>query len=291
MNIASRRVVIALAAAACSGVSLAHEFWLEASAFRVRAGEMVGVRTLVGDGLVGESRPRDPTKLERFEIAGADGVKPVVGRDGSDPAGLIRIATPGTYVLGYRSGNTPVVLAGPKFEVYLREKGLDNPVEARRAAGNTETDGRERFSRCAKAIIEVRDAGGAGVQTTSGFDHNFGFPFEIIPSENPYSLHAGNEMTFVMFADGKPIAGVLVTAANKCDPKSVLSARSGEDGRVKFKLEKPGMWLINSVRMLPVKEPGVECDWQSLWASLTFDLAATPEESAKVGPSTISAEK
>ena len=38
------------------------------------------------------------------------------------------------------------------LEQYLKEEGLDNAAAARKAAGKQAEDGRERFSRCAKAM-------------------------------------------------------------------------------------------------------------------------------------------
>jgi hypothetical protein len=33
-----------------------------------------------------------------------------------------------------------------------------------------------------------------------------------------------------------------------------------------------GVWLVKAVHMIPAK-PGTNADWESYWASLTFDLA------------------
>ncbi|MGH7245248.1 MAG: DUF4198 domain-containing protein [Phycisphaerales bacterium] len=266
-NTLQRRLLVGIFAAATCLACSAHEFWLDAFAFRLKAGEILRIRTFVGDGFPGEARPRDPTKLERFEIVGPPGSLQVLGQDGAEPAGLVRLTAPGTYSVGYRSRPTPIVLAGPKFEMYLKDKGLDNASEARRTAGKTEADGRERFSRCAKAIVMVGNDRGAG------FDHVFGFPLEVVPRSNPYASRPGDELSFLVLADGKPAHQMLVAAVNRADPKTTLSARTSEDGIASFKLDRSGFWLINTVRMLPVNEPGIECDWESLWASVTFDLA------------------
>lgn len=264
------RLLAPIALASVASIALAHEFWIDASSFRPKVGELVRLRTMVGDGFPGESRPRDPTKLERFELAGAGQTQPILGREGSEPAGIVRLNAPGTYVVGYRSRSTSLLLPGPKFEKYLAEKGLDDALAARRAAGTPDADGRERFSRCSKAILSVGDDAG------SGFDHNFNFPFEIIPLVNPYTLHAGDEMPVLVLSDGKPAANFLVTAMSREKPAANVSARTDAEGHVSLKLDQPGVWLLNTVRMTPVHEAGVDCDWESLWASLTFDLATAP---------------
>jgi uncharacterized GH25 family protein len=255
-----------LSLAALASLSLAHEFWLQADALRVPAGATVKIRTMVGDGFPGESRPRDPTKLDRFEIAGNGApAEKILGVDGSDPMGIVTLAKPGTYAVGYRSRNTMITLDGPKFDAYLKEEGLDNALEARK--GKSDVPGRERYSRCVKTLISVGDDRG------SGFDHSFGFPLEFIPTQNPYALAAGDSFTVSLVADGKPVKDALVRACNRDHPTQWLSERTDVKGQVTFKLDQPGFWMIASVRMTAVEAP--DCDWESLWATLTFELAAS----------------
>jgi uncharacterized GH25 family protein len=71
--------------------------------------------------------------------------------------------------------------------------------------------------------------------------------------------------------EGKPLAGALVKAIALEDPDHTLSARSGKDGGVALLLARKGVWLIKTVHMVPApKETGA--DWESLWASLTFEI-------------------
>jgi uncharacterized GH25 family protein len=58
---------------------------------------------------------------------------------------------------------------------------------------------------------------------------------------------------------------------NKMDPGQKLSARTDAEGRVRFRLPQGGMWLVKSVHMIP----GAKADWESYWASLTFELPNT----------------
>lgn len=258
--------------------SLAHEFWLAPSKFRPAVKEIVSIKTLVGDGHVGESRPRDPTKLEKFVLATPEGEVKVMGKDGLDPAGFVRIGTAGTYVMGYRSKNTRVVLAGEKFEKYLVEKGLDGAAASRKADQKTAEDGRERFSRCAKSIICVGDA------PSTGWDHAFGFPLELIPGADPYTLYAGDAFAIKVMADGKPAENVLVEGWVAGKSGVAVSGRTGKDGTAVFTLEQKGEWLFNAVTMTKVAEAGADVEWESLWASLTFDLAEKPAEKAGEKP-------
>jgi hypothetical protein len=79
-------------------------------------------------------------------------------------------------------------------------------------------------------------------------------------------------MSFALTYEGKPRTGALVLAINQRDPSKKLSARSDAQGRVAFRFPMGGVWLVKAVHMIPAK-PGTNADWESYWASLTFDLA------------------
>ena len=53
--------------------------------------------------------------VDQFVVEDASGRKPVVGREGADPAGVIRAATTGMLVIGYRSNPSAVELEPAKF--------------------------------------------------------------------------------------------------------------------------------------------------------------------------------
>jgi uncharacterized GH25 family protein len=77
----------------------------------------------------------------------------------------------------------------------------------------------------------------------------------------------------VLLFENKPIANRLVEAMNPKHPELTLAARTDEHGRVTFTLPEPGFWLIGAVHMVEAPaETGA--DWESIWASLTFDLPA-----------------
>lgn len=254
-------------------VCAAHEFWILPSTFRANVGETVDVRLLVGDGFPGEARPRDPTRLEKFVVVGPSGESPITGEDGADPAGTVTFKDAGTHVLGYRSTSTRIALEAAKFEAYLKEEGLDHVIKARAADGTSTKEGTELFSRAAKSLVQV------GGTPDAGFSRTLGFPAEVTPTTNPYTTHQGDSLTFRVTHDNGPAADALVLAFSKSDPSHKLTARTGSTGEVTFTLDRPGVWLIASVRMSRA-QPGQNADWQSVWASLTFDLAA-PDPAVK----------
>ena len=66
-------------------------------------------------------------------------------------------------------------------------------------------------------------------------------------------------------------------AINRRNPSEKLSARTDNDGRVRFRLPADGMWLVKAVHMIPAPA-GANAEWASFWASLTFELPAARAE-------------
>jgi len=51
-----------------------------------------------------------------------------------------------------------------------------------------------------------------------------------------------------------------------------VSARTDAAGRVKLTLDRAGAWMVKCTHMVAAPaETGM--DWESLWASVTFDIA------------------
>jgi hypothetical protein len=224
---------------------------------------------------------RNPMRIEKFIIVGGDGVeRPVAGQDGADPAGLARFDAPGLHIVGYRSRHALSELPAEKFESYLREEGLESIIELRNARGQREAPGLELYSRCAKSLIAVGD------DAAKGRDRAIGFRLELVTERNPYALQPGEDLPVRLLFEGKPLAGALVEASPLEGKLTHLTARTDSHGRAVFKIpaERPGAWLLSSVHMVEAPSPHADspqsaephpdprADWESLWASLTFEI-------------------
>jgi uncharacterized GH25 family protein len=251
--------------ASVAGALSAHDFWLEPGTFSPQPGQILGVRLRVGQDFVGDPVPRDPSLLEQFVFDDAAGRKPLVGRDGADPAGFLRVERSGLLVIGYSSAPSTVDMPAGKFNQYLKDEGLDAIVALRARRNQTNAPAHELFSRCAKSLaLAGQSSGEAG-------DHSLGFTLELVAERNPYGLHAGQDLPVRLTYHNRPLAGGLVVAMNKQNPEARLTARTDAQGRVHFRLPQSGVWLIKAVHMIPAPA-GAGADWASYWASLTFDL-------------------
>src|SRR5258706_13000821 len=87
---------------------LAHDMWIEPMTCTPTPGEVVGVKLRVGQDLLGDPLPRSAALFKQFIVEDATGRKELVGREGSNPAGFLRVAAPGLLVIGYNSNPSPV---------------------------------------------------------------------------------------------------------------------------------------------------------------------------------------
>ena len=220
--------------------------------------------------------PRDAQRIVRFAAISPTGETAIPGVDGTDPAGYLLLAAPGLVQLVYRSNHDSVVLDADKFQKYLGEEGLDKILALRAQRHESALPVKEIFSRCAKSLIEVGAAAGARGATAAagtGFDRVLGLPFELVPEKNPYALTPGKELPVTLLFDGKPLANAKVTAIQKGRAAEQVSARTDSQGKARLPLARGGIWLIKSVNMVPAPA-GSGAQWESYWASLTFELPA-----------------
>jgi uncharacterized GH25 family protein len=250
-----------------SGPVLAHDFWIEPSTFRPAPGGRVAVRLRVGQGLVGDPMPRDPGRIERFATVGGQGEAAVPGVPGMDPAGWVSPSSPGLLWIVYDSGHDSVQLDAAKFDKYLGDEGLERIRKLRGSHPSNTDPVTDMYSRCAKSLLSV------GTGPATGYDKVLGLELELVAEKNPYALKPGEELPLRLLYHGKPLEGALLAAIPKGAPDAKTSARSDRQGRAALRLDRPGLWLVKAVHMVPAPA-GSGADYESLWASLTFELPA-----------------
>lgn len=258
------RLSLIVATIALNGVPVsAHDLWIEPTTFSPGLGETVGIQLRVGENLLGDPVPRDTTRINQFVVEDATGRKPVIGRHGDDPAGFVQVAAPGLLVIGYNSKPSAIELAADKFNQYLKDEGLDAITALRAKHNKTDAKARELFSRCVKSLLL------SGPPSEAQGDRPLGFILELVAERNPYTLRADKDLPVLLTYKNRPLANALVVAMNEQNPSEKQAARTDKDGRVRFRLQPGGMWLIKTVHMVPAAA-GANAEWESFWASLTF---------------------
>jgi uncharacterized GH25 family protein len=258
---ASRLIATIAAVLLATGDLHAHDFWIEPSTFHPAPGVIVAVGLRVGQDFVGDPVPRLSSSIEQFFVRQGGDMQPINGMENIDPAGWLRADGEATAVIAYRSASSFTELPADKFEDYLRQEGLDRIIVARTQRKERDKPGKERFYRYAKALLTGKAASDAAIKP-------LGFAYEIVPDADPTVLSAtfGGRALY----NGKPLAGALVVAMLHSDPSVRLTARSDERGAFSFQMPRAGVWLIKSVHMVRAWFFS-DADWESLWASLTFE--------------------
>lgn len=260
-----RTSALALALAINVTPLVAHDMWIEPTTFWPQTGQIVAVRLRVGQDMLGDPLPRDTSLIKQFIVEDSAGRKPLVGRDGSDPAGFLRVAAPGLLVVGYSSNPSSVELDADIFNQYLKDEGLDAIAALRSRRNETRAAAHELFARCAKSLVL------SGPASAGQGDRRLGFTLELVAERNPYAIGPGEDLPVRLTYEDRPLAGALVIAMNRLNPSEKLAVRTDKEGRVRLRLHAGGMWLVKAVHMIQAPA-GSNAQWQSYWASLTFEL-------------------
>jgi uncharacterized GH25 family protein len=215
-------------------------------------------------------------RLADVSLVGPAGRGAVVLGDWSErePKSTVRVKTgeSGTYVLGAAIKPRMLSLPPAEFNAYLKEEGLVETLDRRKAQGRLDEASRERYSKYLKALLQVGDAPDEGFATV------LGYAAEIVPEANPYRLAPGDVLTVRCLVDGKPWAGKVVFAGGRrgATDHRLPQQRLVTDaqGRVQIKLTAAGAWYVKFVAMTEVAD--AEANYESKWSTLTFAVLSRP---------------
>lgn len=173
----------------------------------------------------------------------------------------------GTYVVGVSTKPSMIGLTGDEFNLYLQDDGIPDVLAARRSAGELQTPSIERYSKHVKTLIQVGQARSDHYATVMGY------PAEIVPLENPYSISSGGTLRVRTLVDGKAAVNQYVLYGGRTSNDAGIeqkSTRSGADGVASIPLSQAGTWYVKFINMVPVK--GDSVTYESKWATLTFQV-------------------
>lgn len=175
----------------------------------------------------------------------------------------------GTYVAGLSTKPTEFQLDAKAFNDYLKDDGIPDILALRTRNGTLNKPAKERYSKHIKTIFQVGDT------RTDAWKTPMGYPAELMPLENPYTLRVGSTLTVRCLVDGKPVANQLVMIGGRAGATGdrrlpASSLRSDANGEVKVPLTAAGRWYVKFIHMAPVSDGRV--DYESKWATLTLEL-------------------
>lgn len=246
----------------------AHEFWIEPEVFALEEGAPVMAQTLVGSELKGATYSYNPQNFTRFEIVTDAGVQPVEGRLGDKPAlnmvpegsGLATIVhVTRDYSLTYREWE--------KFTAFCEHKDFTWAIDRHLERGLGQERVYERYSRHAKSLVALGDGAGA--------DRAVGLLTEIVAEANPYTDDLSGGFPVRVLYEGAPRADAQVELFERdaAGEVTIRLYRTDDQGRAMVEVKPGHFYLVDAVvmRELEVAED-TDPAWESLWASLTFEV-------------------
>jgi uncharacterized GH25 family protein len=249
--------------------ALAHDTWLVPSAFQTAKGAAVHVKLATGEAFPASEVAVEPERVARFTLETKSGRRIIEAYrvEGTFLVADVTPAAEGHAVVVAETKPRAFELEPKVFNEYLREEELKQVMEARKAKGQWDSPGRERYRKIAKTVLCVGDPKDRIYRKPDGLW------LEIVPQNSPCKLRVGDRLTVRVLFEGRPLHGVAVAAGYEgvTGHHYPLWVRTPKSGKVAFTLDRPGLWFIRTLHMVPAKDDP-EADWQSAFSTLTFEV-------------------
>jgi uncharacterized GH25 family protein len=254
---------------------LAHDFWLQPNEYWINSGALTGMTLQVGHGPFRQRSPIPSRRITQFQAIAPNGeileLKDRLRLGQAEEDGDLTFKDPGVYVLVFQTDDRAQIhLPAIRFNDYLKVEGLTPASEERSLTHRSETDGSERYSRCAKALVQV---GLSEAASAGQVGKRVGLPLEIVPEANPYTVPRPAMFPVRVLYEGHPLAGALIKLTNLNDDATPLEVHlTDPEGRANFTMPHSGRWLLNVIwtKVLPRTE---ETDFETVFSSLSFGFS------------------
>lgn len=269
-----KRTVAGTVAALTLGASLlyAHDMFIRLDSYFLAPNSSVVVRVINGtffksENWITRDRVTDISMVSATGRARIDTTQWSASRDSLTTLLSVRTGAAGVVVLGASTKARDLHLEAADFNEYLRVDGIPDVLEARRQNNELGLAAWERYAKHVKAVVQVGD------NTSGPFDTVLGYPAEIIPLVNPYTLRAGGTLRIRCLVNGQPVANqlVIVGGDGRSGPIADRSFRTDAAGEVAFTIPEAGSWFAKFINMTRVRGEA-ELDYVSQWATLTFGV-------------------
>ncbi len=249
----------------------AHDLFLKFDGYFLQPNSKASVRLLNGSFRASENPIARDRMVDVSIVNGAGGrANPsAANRRDDGKLALLSLQTgeAGTYVAGVSTKPREFALKAAQFNNYLLHDGVPDILAERKKNNELTKDVHERYSKHVKAIFQVGDA------RTDNFKTALGYPVEIIPQQNPYTLKVGEMFEVLCLKDGQPVVNQYVMAGREVIGRELpplKNARTDDKGIARIKLNGIGKWYIKFIHMTPLNDPQI--NYESKWATLTFEV-------------------
>ncbi len=267
-----RKLWLVLLPVLISAPALAHDFWIQPRVFVAPTPSPLPMTLFVGHGPARDRWGVSNANVLQFKTAGPDGVinrlsTLRVGSPGFDA--IVPLTKPGAYMVLLQSTPTPSDLPFLRFNDYISFEGITPIIEQRQRLGQTRADGREIYSRRAKAIVQVGPVDAASIKRVT---QSYNLELEIVPGKHPQMLGPDRIMPVQVLFKGRPLPAALVKITDlDNDAQPAATHRTDAHGRAIFQIPHPGKWQMNVIWSVPIRTDP-RADFLTTFSSLTFAL-------------------
>ena len=251
--------------------ALAHDLFLKLDNYFVAVNDKISVKILNGSFQASEGA------ITFARISDVSVVSPMGTRTNPKEADFtkddkttflnLQPTEEGNYVVGLSTMTREIDLEAKDFNEYLSHDGIPDTLAERKRDKELTKKVRERYSKHVKIIFQ------AGAKQSDNYKTALGYPVEIVPVTNPYSLKSGNTFEFQCLKDGKPLVNQFVmTGREDANGKLIVgkNIRTDKNGTAKIKLDGAGKWYVRFINMTRLSYPNL--NYESKWATLTFQI-------------------
>lgn len=259
-------LALTVAAIALGGKGVAHEFWIDATAYAVAPGDTLEAQLRVGEAYRGSTQVYLPQNFTRFEVVTGGAALPVEGRMGDRPALAMEGLPEGLAVVVHETTGLDLTWSDwERFVGFAEHKDLGDVAALHAARGLDRDDVREVYVRYAKALVAVGDGAGA--------DARMGLRTEFVALANPYTDDLAGEFPVQLWLDDAVRADEQVEVFDRAPDGTVIVAtlRTDANGIARLPVQPGHVYMIDAVVLEPL-DPVADTDpeWRTLWANMTF---------------------
>ena len=255
-----KRALLLFIGLSLPSIARGHDFWIEPSSFHPAVGETVSLGLRVGQDFLGDPVARSQSLIDTFVARDAKAEHPVGGFENQDPAGYIKVERSGVTSVGYRSRR---ILEAPGREIQSVSEGR-RPRRRRASSREARRDGEARPG----AVLPLcKDA-----------------------SAHRHGLLAGKQpRAWIPLRDRATVGSVVgITAACPSPVRREAARRGARHGNSSRRSKGADVGPIRRAGPRDTQlaasrgvddqvgahdrgARGTDADWESSWASLTFE--------------------
>ncbi len=247
----------------------AHDFWLLPSQFQIAEPTAVPIKFRVGhkqeENAWGLAWKR-VVAIRNYHSMGVTDLSASLIPQNNLTEGMVKasLSDKGSHIIGFESYHSTSVLEAEKFNDYAKTEGLDLILATRERRGESDSPGREIYSRKAKTIIQVGD------KLTSNATQAIGHTLEIVPVNHPYALTENGTIKVQVLLQGRPLANAQIELASLVNfEREEQQLRTDKNGMAEFNIEPTGSWMFNVIYGLPIRNDS-RAEFETYFASLSI---------------------